>query len=58
MRLYLDASATQKYDGTNVGKDEHGVMYGRNLLIPDKTNSYQSTPIKCVRSCNNKLING
>lgn len=52
MRLYLDASATQKYDGTNVGKDEHGVMYGRNLLIPDKTNSYQSTPIKCVRSCN------
>lgn len=25
--------ATAKFDGTNVGKDERGVMYGRNLVI-------------------------
>ena len=30
-------AASQKYDGTNVGKDETGLMYGRNLTIPSAT---------------------
>jgi len=31
---------SQKYDGTNVGRDEDGMMYGRNKLISATTKSY------------------
>ena len=31
---------SQKYDGTNVGRDEDGMMYGRNKLISESTKSY------------------
>lgn len=37
--------ASQKFDGTNVGKDTNGLMYGRNKMIPGTTNSYQKTKI-------------
>jgi hypothetical protein len=33
-------SASQKFDGTNVGKDADGLMYGRNKMIPFAANSY------------------
>ena len=41
--------ATEKYDGTNVGKDEHGLLYGRRLMIPSgEGRSYQHTPLTAV----------
>jgi hypothetical protein len=30
MLFNQSVAASYKYDGTNVGKDEHGLMYGRN----------------------------
>jgi len=33
-----------------VGKDESGVMYGRNLLIPGNVQSYQKTPLTYVKN--------
>lgn len=42
-------SATQKYDGTNVGQDEHGVLYGRNHTIPADAQTYQKTPLAPLR---------
>lgn len=32
--------ATVKFDGTNVGRDETGLMYGRNKTIKPKTKAY------------------
>jgi hypothetical protein len=32
--------ASVKYDGTNVGRDETGLMYGRNKTIKAGTGSY------------------
>jgi len=39
---------TEKYDGTNVGKDEDGNMYGRRQMISG--NSYQKTPLTSVET--------
>ena len=41
-------AASHKYDGTNVGKDESGVKYGRNQTIPPGTKSYQKTTLEFV----------
>jgi hypothetical protein len=43
------AQATQKYDGTNVGKDERGVMYGRTLQIAESVGAYQKTSLDDVK---------
>lgn len=37
--------ASIKYDGTNVGLDTDGVMYGRNKKIAAGTKSYQKAPL-------------
>lgn len=49
-------AASQKYDGTNVGKDEFDVMYGRNQTIAATTASYQKTPLDGVKVLNVKAI--
>ena len=41
--------ATEKLDGTNVGKDEGGQLYGRRLLIGKQSESYQKTSLKRVK---------
>jgi len=41
-------AASHKYDGTNVGKDESGLRYGRNQTIPTQTKSYQKTSLEGV----------
>ena len=46
----VPVTLSQKYDGTNVGRDEYGDCYGRNKMIGDKESSYQKTDLKCVRA--------
>ena len=46
----VPVTLSQKYDGTNVGKDENGEMYGRNKMIGPKESSYQKTDLKCVKA--------
>ena len=41
--------ASQKFDGTNVGKDTSGLMYGRNKMIPFTSGSYQKTNIDYLK---------
>lgn len=41
---------SQKYDGTNVGKDEYGQMYGRNKMISKNDTTYMKTDLKCVEA--------
>ena len=41
--------ASWKYDGTNVGKDPEGNMYGRNYMIAPTANSYQKTDLTFVK---------
>jgi hypothetical protein len=40
---------SQKYDGTNVGKDEYGQLYGRNKMILEPITKYQNTNLTCVK---------
>jgi len=49
IRDIIDApcSATVKLDGTNVGIDNNGLLFGRNTAIPDGQN-YQKTPIHAL----------
>ena len=44
--------ATEKLDGTNVGKDDAGQIYGRRLLIADDKTDYQQTSLESVRTIN------
>lgn len=46
----IPVTLSQKYDGTNVGTDEHGDCYGRNKMIAEKDASYLKTDLKCVRA--------
>jgi len=39
-----------------VGKDEFGVMYGRNQTIPNTTKSYQKTPLDFVQKIDAKAV--
>ena len=41
--------AAIKYDGTNVGIDENGLMYGRNLCIHQDAESYQKCKLDYVK---------
>lgn len=50
------AFASEKYDGTNVGIDTNGLMYGRNKTIPAKTKCYQKTDLSCVGEINSQKI--
>ena len=45
----MPIEASQKFDGTNVGKDTNGLMYGRNKMIPFTAGSYQKTNIDFVK---------
>ena len=51
-------AASHKYDGTNVGIDEFGVMYGRNQTIASKTKSYQKVSLESVTKVDAKGIKG
>ena len=44
--------ATEKFDGTNVAKDEDGHIYGRRMIISEDKNFYQKTPLDAVKSAN------
>ena len=48
--------ATHKFDGTNVGKDEHGSLYGRNQTILPQAGAYQKTPLTHARAVNAAAI--
>jgi len=49
-------AVSQKYDGTNVGKDEFGVLYGRNMTLPSGSVEYQKTPLDFVNKVDVKAI--
>lgn len=49
-------TVTHKFDGTNVGKDEHGTRYGRNQIIPSHNQSYCSTTLADVNKLDVKQI--
>ena len=44
--------ATEKFDGTNVAKDDDGHIYGRRMIISENKNFYQKTPLDAVKSAN------
>lgn len=46
--------ATVKYDGTNVGIDSDGLMYGRRKVIPKTTKAYQKTKLDFVQKIESK----
>jgi len=41
--------ATHKFDGTNVGKDQDGKLYGRNKMVNPNAKSYQKTPLDALK---------
>ena len=48
--LETPAVATEKLDGTNVGKDDEGNIYGRRLLIDKDKTSYQRVSLDRVKT--------
>ena len=48
--------ATQKFDGTNVGKDSDGNMYGRNKMIGSQTETYQKMSLHGVKKIDVKPV--
>uniref|UniRef100_A0A6C0JAZ8 RNA ligase domain-containing protein n=1 Tax=viral metagenome TaxID=1070528 RepID=A0A6C0JAZ8_9ZZZZ len=40
----------EKYDGTNVGIDNYGNMYGRNFMIEKNAKTYQETDLDVVQT--------
>ena len=48
--LETPAVATEKLDGTNVGKDDEGNIYGRRLLIDKGKTSYQRVSLDRVKT--------
>ena len=48
--LETPAVATEKLDGTNVGKDDEGNIYGRRLLIDKDKTSYQRVSLDKVKT--------
>ena len=42
-------TGTLKIDGTNVGIDTEGQLYGRNLMMESGANTYQNTPLDKVK---------
>ena len=47
---------TQKYDGTNLGVDEFGEIYGRNKMVPATEKNYMKVDLTCVKQIDAKLI--
>ena len=48
--------AAIKYDGTNVGRDEEGKMYGRNLEIHPLADTYQKCKLDNVEKIDTVAI--
>jgi len=44
--------ATEKYDGTNVAKDDRGQLYSRRLLIENDEEEFIDTNLKKIREAN------
>ena len=44
--------ATEKYDGTNIAKDDKGQVYSRRLMIDDKDEEFLDTNLRKVREAN------
>merc|ERR1712013_715930 len=44
--------ATEKYDGTNVAKDDRGQVYSRRLQIDDDAEEFIDTNLKKIRDAN------
>lgn len=42
--------ASHKFDGTNVGKDQDGKLYGRNKMINPNAKSYQKTSLDALKN--------
>ncbi len=38
--------ASLKFDGTNLGKDIDGKLYGRNLMVKEDADTYQDVPVR------------
>ena len=41
---------SEKYDGTIVGLDEEGILYGQNKLISESTISFLRINLQCVKN--------
>merc|ERR1711872_1054051 len=53
-KIFLDTPcfATEKYDGTNVAKDEDGCLYSRRLMIGKEQTMFLQTDLKTVKEAN------
>ena len=43
---------TTKFDGSNIGKDEEGVIYSRRLILPSGEKQFLKTDLKMVKEAN------
>ena len=43
---------TTKFDGSNIGKDEEGVIYSRRLILPRGEKKFLKTDLKMVKEAN------
>ena len=48
--LEKEFNVSEKYDGTNVGKDKNGQLYSRRLLIESDKEEFIGTSLKSVKS--------
>ena len=48
--------ASFKIDGTNVGKDAEGNIYGRNQMVRPEADSYQKTSLGAVKDCDVGMV--
>lgn len=48
--------ATIKFDGTNVGRDETELMYGRNKIMQPDAKAYQKTPLDHAKKINAQAV--
>jgi len=57
-QVFLQQScfATEKFDGTNVAKDDAGQIYSRRLLIDDASDTFIDTDLKKVKEANIKAF--
>ena len=47
---------THKFDGTNLGKDQDGQLYGRNKMVDPKAKSYQKTSTDALKNIDVAII--
>ena len=43
---------TEKYDGTNIAKDEEGIIYSRRLILPPEEETFLKTNLRRVKDAN------